>query len=102
MDDEAQVVAIARAAWRNGIGSAVLVTVPAPEGVAMPAERMEAAIAQALARADREGVRGKAATPFLLKAVAEHTGGESIAANLALLEQNARIAARIAGALARP
>ena len=96
VEDAAQVAAIASAAWRNGIASAVLVTVPAPEGSAMPAERMDAAIAEALARADRAGVRGKATTPFLLKAVAELSGGESVAANLALLEQNARIAARIA------
>jgi len=96
VEDAAQVAAIASAAWRNGIASAVLVTVPAPEGSAMPAERMDGAIAEALARADREGVRGKATTPFLLKAVAELSGGESVAANLALLEQNARIAARIA------
>jgi len=99
VDNEAQVAAIAEAAWRNGVESAVLVTVPAPEGVAMPAERMESAIAEALVRAGREGIRGKATTPFLLKAVAELTGGESVAANLALLEQNARIAARIAKAL---
>jgi pseudouridine-5'-phosphate glycosidase len=98
-DTEAGVGAVARAAWRNGIESAVLVTVPAPEGVAMPAERMEAAIVKALERAEAEGVRGKATTPFLLRKVAEYTGGESVAANLALLEQNARIAARIAKAL---
>ena len=99
VEDAAQVAAIAGAAWRNEIASAVLVTVLAPEGSAMPAERMDAAIAEALARADREGVRGKATTPFLLKAVAEVSGGESVAANLALLEQNARIAARIAKVL---
>ena len=99
VDDPGQVAAIASAAWRNGIVSAVLVTVPAPDDVAMPAGRMEAAIGEALARAGREGIRGKAITPFLLRQVAELTGGESIDSNLALLEQNARIAARIAIAL---
>jgi len=96
---EAEVAAVARAAWRNGIESAVLVTVPAPEPVALPADRMEAAIARALARAEQEGVRGKATTPFLLRHVAESTGGESVVANLALLEQNASVAARVAVAL---
>ena len=96
VDDASEVAAIAKAAWCNGITSAVLVTVPAPAGVAMPADRMEAAIAEALQRAEREGIRGKATTPFLLRQVAELTGGESVAANLALLEQNARVATRIA------
>lgn len=99
VDAASAVASIADAAWRNGIISAVLVTVPAPADLAMPADRMEAAIDQAFARADREGVRGKATTPFLLKQVAEISGGESVEANLALLEQNARIAARIAAAL---
>jgi pseudouridine-5'-phosphate glycosidase len=60
---------------------------------------MEAAISEALARAEREGIRGQATTPFLLRQVAELSGGESVEANLALLEQNARIAARIATAM---
>jgi pseudouridine-5'-phosphate glycosidase len=99
VDEPAQVAAIADAAWRNGIISAVLVTVPAPADVAMTAGRMEAAIGEALARAGRAGVRGKATTPFLLRQVAELTGGESLEANLALLKQNAGIAARIAAVL---
>ena len=99
VDDPGQVAAIASAAWRNGIVSAVLVAVPAPDDEAMPAGRIDAAIGEALARAEREGIRGKAITPFLLRQVAELTGGESIDSNLALLEQNARIAARIAIAL---
>jgi len=99
-DSEGEVAAVARAAWRNGMESAVLVTVPAPEAFALPAERMEAAITRALARAEAERVRGKATTPFLLRHVAEYTGGESVAANLALLERNASVAARVAVVLA--
>ena len=99
VDDPGQVAAIASAAWRNGIVSAVLVAVPAPDDEAMPAGRIDAAIGEALARAEREGIRGNAITPFLLRQVAELTGGESIDSNLALLEQNARIAASIAIAL---
>ena len=99
VDDAAQLAAIADAAWRNGIISAVLVTVPAPAEAAMSSDRMEAAITEALAGAEREAVRGKTTTPFLLKRVAELSDGESVEANLALLEQNARVAARIAAAL---
>ena len=61
----------------------------------------EAAIAQALAEAGEQGVRGKALTPFLLARISELTGEASLRANLALLENNARIGARIAVALAR-
>ena len=51
-----------------------------------------AAATEAEARAEREGVHGKARTPFLLAALAELTGGRSLEANLALLEDNARVA----------
>ena len=99
VNDAGRVAAIAEAAWRNGLTSAVLVTVPPPADAAMPPDVMEAAIARALGRAGQEGIRGKATTPFLLRQVAEESGGKSIAANLALLEQNAAIAAQIALAL---
>ena len=61
----------------------------------------EAAIAQALAEAGEQGVRGQALTPFLLARISELTGEASLRANLALLENNGRIGARIAVALAR-
>ena len=65
----------------------------------MPA-RWRAAVAEAEARAEREGVHGKARTPFLLTALAEITGGRSLQANLALLEDNARVAGLVASSLA--
>ncbi len=92
---------IARAAWELGIGSGVLVGVPPPAGQTLESARVERALAEALADADRQGLRGPAVTPFLLRAVAEATGGESVAANLALLENNARVGAEIAVALGR-
>jgi pseudouridine-5'-phosphate glycosidase len=100
VDDAGSVAAIAEAAWRNGFASALLVTVPAPADSAMSAAVSETAIARALQKAGQEGIRGKATTPFLLREVAEESGGESVVANLALLEQNAGVAARIAIALA--
>ncbi|MCS6881185.1 MAG: pseudouridine-5'-phosphate glycosidase [Oscillochloridaceae bacterium] len=78
----------------------MLLCVPPPDDVALPAATVEAAIGRALARAAAAGVRGPAVTPFLLAAVAEETRGESIAVNVALLRQNARVAAQIARALA--
>ncbi|GAB4562331.1 MAG: pseudouridine-5'-phosphate glycosidase [Anaerolineae bacterium] len=82
-----------------GMSQGMLVVVPIPAEAEAPPEEVDAAIEQALAEADQRGVRGKEITPFLLARVAELTGGESLRANLALLENNARVAARIARAL---
>jgi pseudouridine-5'-phosphate glycosidase len=77
----------------------VVLAVPPPEPV--PREVIEAAVTSALAAARSRGVRGKAVTPFLLDAVARATQGRARAANIALLERNAAVAAEIAAALAR-
>ncbi|MGQ9874609.1 MAG: pseudouridine-5'-phosphate glycosidase [Chloroflexus sp.] len=74
----------------------MLLCVPPPERHALEREAVEAAIGRALARAEAEGVRGPAVTPFLLSAMAEETSGESIATNIALLRNNTRVAAEIA------
>ena len=66
-----------------------------PKHLALSEPEMEAAIDEALRNAEQEGVKGKDSTPFLLRRVSEITGGRSLKVNLALLEQNARIAARI-------
>jgi pseudouridine-5'-phosphate glycosidase len=76
----------------------VLVAVPPPEIEGLAAERVEAAVAEALAAAARAGVRGKALTPFLLAEVAARTAGLALRANLGLLEKNARVSARVAAA----
>jgi len=77
----------------------MLVCAPCPAEAAQPLAEMEQAIDAALREAEAQGVRGKAVTPFLLARVSELTGGESKAANLALLENNAAVAAEIAKAL---
>jgi pseudouridine-5'-phosphate glycosidase len=92
---------IARAGWDLGLGHGVLVGVPPPAGQTLENARVEQAIAAALSEAERRQIRGPAITPFLLNAVGEETGGESVAANLALLENNARVGAEIAAALSR-
>jgi pseudouridylate synthase len=92
------VAAIASAHWALGLSSAVLVTVPCPEEAAIPAAEIEAAIDEALAGAATDGIRGAALTPYLLSHVAAATSGRSLKANLALLENNARVAGRIAAA----
>jgi pseudouridine-5'-phosphate glycosidase len=100
-DTPAEIAALFRAQRALGLPCGMLVTVPIPAEFEPPAEQMEAAIAQALAEAEAQGIKGKALTPFLLTRVSALTGEASLRANLALLENNARVAAEIAVALAR-
>ena len=98
-DSPAEVAAIARAHWGLGLGSAVLVAVPPPGESALPAGDAQRAIEQALLEAQEQNIRGQQVTPFLLARVSELTGQTSLKANLALLLNNARVAAEIAVAL---
>ena len=94
-----EVAAFWKAQRRLGLGGALL-TVPVPEAFAEPSAAVETAIAAALDAAEAAGVRGKAVTPFLLERVSALTEGASQRANRALLENNARVAAEVATALA--
>jgi pseudouridine-5'-phosphate glycosidase len=100
IDTPEQAAAIIAAADRLGIQQGMLFTVPVPEADALPDGAAEAAIAQATAEAEAQGITGKAVTPFILSRVAALTEGESRRANTAFLVNNARIAGQIAGALA--
>lgn len=80
--------------------TALVVAVPPPARVALARHEVDAAVAAALAEARARNVSGAAVTPFLLAAIDKETRGRSLAVNLALLEQNATIAAQIAVALA--
>jgi pseudouridylate synthase len=99
-----ETVAEAASVWRAhralGGGGGMLLAVPPPAEVALPPDEVEAAITRALAKASAAGVRGQAVTPFLLAAMAEETHGESMRTNIALLRQNARVAAQVARAIA--
>lgn len=101
VDSAEDAARIALAGWALGTGAGVLIGVPPPAGQTLESARIETALADALAEAERRGLRGPAVTPFLLSAIAEATGGESLAANLALLENNARVGAEIAVALSQ-
>jgi len=72
--------------------------VPPPAGALLPAEEAEKAVAHALAEAEEKGIRGRELTPYVLARVGELSAGASLRANLALLENNARVGAAIAGA----
>jgi pseudouridylate synthase len=98
-DSPAEIAELARAQWNLGLESAILVVQPPPSEVALSPSQMEAAIAQALAEAETAQVSGAAMTPFLLNRVSQLSGGASLQANLALLKNNARLAAQVAAAL---
>ena len=100
VDSAAEAAALWRAHRGMGLPGALLLCVPPPAEAALDADAVERAIAVALEGARRRGVRGKAVTPYLLRAVAESTGGRSLDANVALLLNNARIAAEVAVAVA--
>ena len=82
-----------------GLATGVLVTVPLPEDVALPAAEVAAAVEQAEADAVEAGIHGPASTPFVLSRVAELTEGRSVRANLEIIRRDALTAGRIAVAL---
>ena len=79
-----------------GFKGGMLVANPIPEEYAMPLETINAAIDQAIAECNEKGIKGKETTPFLLARVAELTGGNSLASNIRLVYNNAKIAAQTA------
>ena len=81
-----------------GFKNGMLVTNPIPEEYAMPKEVIDAAIEQALKESVEQGIKGKETTPFLLARVAELTGGDSLASNIRLVFNNAKVAAQTAAA----
>jgi pseudouridine-5'-phosphate glycosidase len=96
VDSPEEVAEIFRAQQALGIESALLVTVPIPEEFEVPAANLERALDAALQEAESEHVSGRELTPFLLSRMAQTTEGATIRANIALLENNARVAAQIA------
>ena len=101
-DSAEEVAAIAAAHWALGSRSAVLVAVPCPAEAEIPAAEIASVVETALAEAAAEEITRARVTPFLLARVAEATAGRALEANLALLENNARVAGYVAVALARP
>jgi len=99
VDGPEEVAQIARAQWDMGLQNAILVVQPPPVESALPAADINRLIDQALAEAQEKKISGSAVTPFLLDRVNLLSGGTSLQANLALLRNNARLAAQIAAAL---
>ena len=100
-DDIQNIANLARIHWDLGYNSAVLVTVPIPPQYEIEKEPIASALEQAIRDAEKDHIHGSEATPYLLKKMGEYTQGKSLQANLALLKNNAQIAAKIAVELYR-
>ncbi|HMO33037.1 MAG TPA: pseudouridine-5'-phosphate glycosidase [Lacibacter sp.] len=100
LDGVEELARLLQAKWQLGLNGSVLIANPVPEEQALPAAAMEAEILIALEAADLAGVTGKAVTPFLLQHIAEHTRGESLETNIALIRHNARLGGQLAVAYA--
>jgi len=98
IDTPEELAAAFKASHEMGLKSGMLVTNPIPEEFAMPKATIDAAIDQAIAECNEKGIKGKETTPFLLARVAELTGGDSLASNIRLVFNNAKVAALTAAA----
>ncbi len=99
VDSAEEVARIAVAQAALGTEGALVLAVPVPTEAEVPSNLLEEALTSALDEAEREGVKGRELTPFLLTRMGEASRGQTLRANIALLENNARVAAGVARAL---
>jgi pseudouridine-5'-phosphate glycosidase len=96
LDTEKEIASMVRTKWELGIEGSVLIANPIPEEFDLPHELVEKYILEVLAIAEQNGISGKKVTPFILKEMSKLTEGKSLAANIALVKNNAQLGARIA------
>lgn len=94
--DAKEVAKILRTKWNLGLKGGVIVGNPIPKQYSMDKEYIDKAIDKAVEMAREKGIHGKATTPFLLATIKELTGGDSLASNLQLAYNNAKVASQIA------
>lgn len=100
LDTAKEIASLLYTKWKMGLQGSVLIANPVPEEFEIVSEEMEDHIQLALEAAKEKNVRGKEVTPFLLKYIVEHTKGDSLEANIALIKHNAKVGAEIAAAYA--
>ena len=100
LDSTKAIADLLKAKWGLQLNGSVLIANPVPTEFEMNIEAIEQHILKALEAANEQHVKGKEVTPFILKYIADHTQGESLETNIALIKNNARVAAEIAVALA--
>ncbi len=96
IDDAMEVASVIEHHWRLGNRSSVLITAPIDKENAIDKDEVEVIIQAAAEQAEREGVRGPGATPYLMRAVAKATEGRTVKANMSVLISNAAVGARLA------
>lgn len=99
LDTPAEIVMTAMSQWKLGIKSSLVIVQPPPIEFEIPSNEIEECIQSAISEANKLGIQGPAVTPYLLKKIKDLTEGRSMATNLALLKNNAKLAAQIALAL---
>lgn len=98
-DSPEEVVEIFNAQRELGMDSALVVTVPVPAEAEVDSDLLQRVLDDSLVEAERQRIAGRDLTPFLLARMAQQSGGATLRANIALLENNARVASQIARAL---
>jgi pseudouridine-5'-phosphate glycosidase len=101
VDDADGVAAIMEAHWGSGLGGGMLLANPIPEEDSLDPAYIDGIINRAVSEADDQGIIGKDITPFLLARIVELTDGQSLEANIALVRNNARVAAAVAAAFSQ-
>ena len=101
LDNVDEIAIMLNAKWQIGLNGSALIANPLPADQEIIAEEMEVHIQKALNAAKEKRISGKEVTPFLLQYISEHTKGESLEANIALIKNNARLGAELAVAYAK-
>ena len=101
LDSAAEIASLLKTKWEIDLRGGVLIANPVPEAFQLDADLMEKTIAEAVAEAGRQGIRGKAITPFLLTKIERLTGGRSLETNIELVLNNVRLGGEIAVAVCR-
>jgi len=96
IDDVNEIAAMLHTKWQLGLNGSVLIANPVANDHEIDPKEMEVYIKKALNKAKKKNIRSKEVTPFLLKYIADHTKGESLEANIALIKNNAKVGAELA------
>ena len=100
LDSPQEIARVLHVKWAMSLKGGMVIANPIPEAYAMPRAAIDAAIEQALVEAQAQNIGGKESTPFLLARVCDITGGDSLAANIQLVLNNARLASAVGKELA--
>ena len=101
IDSAEEAAAAMNARWEMNINGGLVIANPVPEAYSLERDEIDTVIEEAIEQMNRDGIKGKDTTPFLLARIAEQTGGSSLDTNIQLVLNNAKLAAQIASACIR-